>query len=392
VTFRALFINHEFPPLGAGAGNATEQIARCLGERGVEVTVLTSRWGTLPRRQRRGAVHIVRVPSRRQRLDRSSPVEMLSFAAAALPTALVLTRSWRPEAMCAFFGIPAGPVALAVRRIRGVPFLVALRGGDVPGFLHTDLARLHRFSWPILRVVWHQSAGLIANSDGLADLARRSWPAAPMEVIPNGVDVQTFRPPIRTRPAHPLRVLSVGRLVRQKGVRYLLEALALSRSTATLRIVGDGPERVQLERMAVSLGLSERVEFVGWVQRADLAAHYQWADVLGLPSFEEGMANVILEALAAGLPVITTDIYANRGLVEHGKHGFLTPPADPAAIAEAIDAFASDPGLVRAFAAHNRETALNWSWEHVAERYLVALERAARGVRPKSPGRGPWPS
>jgi glycogen(starch) synthase len=377
VTWRVLFINHEFPPLGAGAGNATDNIARCLGARGIEVEVLTSGWGSLPSWEQHGNVTIKRVPVLRRRIDRSSPVEMVSFVLGGLAPALAIGRTRRPHVTCAFFGIPAGPLALVLRRVFGVPYLVALRGGDVPGFLYPELARLHRVSWPAIRTVWHQAAGLIANSDGLAELASRSWPDAPLQVIPNGVDVQAFRPPSRIRPARPLRLLFVGRLVPQKGVRYLLAALAQTRSPAIARIVGDGPERAELEGLLSPRGLSQRVEFVGWVARSELPGHYQWADALVLPSFEEGMANVVLEALAAGLPVITTDIYANRGLIEPGRTGFLLPPADPAALAAKIDLLADEPKLVRTLGAAAREAALAWSWERVADRYLQALSAVA---------------
>jgi glycosyltransferase involved in cell wall biosynthesis len=174
-----------------------------------------------------------------------------------------------------------------------------------------------------------------------------------------------------------LRLLFVGRLVPQKGVRYLLAALAQTRSPAIARIAGDGPERAELEGLVLQLNLNQRVEFVGWVTRPDLPGHYQWADVLVLPSFEEGMANVVLEGLAAGLPVITTDIYANRGLVDTGRTGFLVPPADPAAVAARIDLLADDPDLVRTLATAARDAALEWSWEQVADRYLQAM-RVAR--------------
>jgi glycosyltransferase involved in cell wall biosynthesis len=177
--------------------------------------------------------------------------------------------------------------------------------------------------------------------------------------------------------------------VRQKGVRYALDALARSKSATVLRIVGDGPERAQLESMAASLGLHGRVEFTGWVARSQLSTHYQWADALVLPTFEEGMANVVLEALAAGLPVITTDIYANRGLIDSGITGFLVPPADVGAIAAAFDRLAEDPALVRKLGGNSRARAFDWSWEGVSERYLHALLTAARPTAPRPDVRTP---
>jgi glycosyltransferase involved in cell wall biosynthesis len=183
------------------------------------------------------------------------------------------------------------------------------------------------------------------------------------------VDVVRFAPPDRVRPAYRLRLLSVGRLVRQKGLAYAIAALAQSQTSAVLRIVGDGPERPALERQTAALGLGHRVEFTGWAERAALPAHYQWADALLLPSLEEGMANVLLEALASGLPAVASDIYGNRELVEPGHNGFLVPPEDPAAIASAISALAGDTALVRGLGENSRQAALALSWTSVAHGY-----------------------
>ncbi|MGH2354191.1 MAG: glycosyltransferase, partial [Chloroflexota bacterium] len=281
-----------------------------------------------------------------------------------------------PDVACAFFGMPSGPIALLLREALGVPYLVSLRGGDVPGFMGQEMAAYHALARPVIRAVWRRSAGLIANSPGLADLARRTWPEAPLTVIPNGVDVETFCPPNRPRPASPLRLLSVGRLVKQKGMGDALAALARSKSAALLRVVGDGPERSALEAQARTLGIADRVELAGWATRAELPAHYQWADALILPSREEGMANVVLEALAAGLPAITTAIYGNRDLVAHGHNGFLTRPGDVGALAAAIDQLATEPELVRAMGHHSRQAALARRWDHVAEQYRLELAAA----------------
>ncbi|MGH7863218.1 MAG: glycosyltransferase, partial [Candidatus Dormibacteraceae bacterium] len=318
MSLRALLINYEFPPLGGGAGNATANLARCLARRDVDVLVLTSRWRNLPTEERRDGYTIRRVPVLRRRADRCSPAEMLTFIAAGLAPAIALGRSWRPDVSLAFFGLPSGPLALELRRVFGIPYIVSLRGGDVPGFTGQELRVYHRLARPMIRAIWARSAGLVANSDGLADLARQTWPNAPIQVIPNGVDGDFFQPPTRVRPATPLRLLCVGRLVRQKGITYLLEALKQCETSTTLRVVGDGPEGPSLKRQAGAAGLDQRVEFVGWASRSELPAHYQWADVFVLPSFEEGMPNVILEAMASGLPIIATDVYGNHGLVEPG--------------------------------------------------------------------------
>ena len=375
---RVLLVNYELPPIGAGAGNATAQIARHLATLGDEVQVLTSRYDSLPPREVRDGYRVWRVPAIRRRPERCSPAEMLTFVLGGLAPTLGLARTWRPQAACAFFGLPSGPLTLALERVFGVPYLVSLRGGDVPGFLSADLARFHELTRSMIVTIWRHSRGLIANSAGLADLARRAWPAAPIHVIPNGVDVDSIGPPTerREKPATPLRVLCVGRLVRQKAFHLALDALSLTAVPSVLRIIGDGPLRASLVARAAVLGT--RVEFTGWVDRAELPRHYEWADVLCLPSFEEGMPNVVLEAMAAGLPTIASDVYGVRDLVQPGQTGFLVPPASATCIARALEHLAAEPDLVRQMGARARAVACCHAWSAIAAEYRRLLLTAVR--------------
>lgn len=374
---RVLLINYELPPVGAGAGNATANIARCLVKRGVEVRVVTGRFRDQPSEEQRDGYIVHRVPSIRHRPDRCSPVEMLTFIVGGTISSLSLASRWRPDVTCAFFGVPSGPISLALRHRLGIPYVVSLRGGDVPGFLGGELSLYHRLVWPVTRAVWHGSAGLVANSDGLAELARRSWRDAPIEVIPNGVDVEAFRPGDRDRPSSPVHLLTVGRLVRQKGMTFLLEALARCSSAVVLRVVGDGPERPTLEATAWSLGIQTRVQFAGWATRSELPEHYRWADLFILPSLEEGMPNVVLEAMASGLPIVATDVAGSRELVTSGSNGFLVPPADVAALAAAITDMTNSSSNIRQYGEQSRAEAERRSWQAVADGYKRVLCRAS---------------
>jgi glycosyltransferase involved in cell wall biosynthesis/ubiquinone/menaquinone biosynthesis C-methylase UbiE len=344
---------------------------------GDEVRVLTSRYRGLPAREARDGYTIWRAPAVRRTVDRCTPIEMLTFAAGATPVAVAMTATWHPDVVCAFFGVPGGLVAMLLHRVMGVPYLVSLRGGDVPGFMGAELAIWHRLTLPIILQVWRGSAGLIANSPRLVALARRSWPHAPIELIPNGIDTETFFPSDVSSQDGPVRLLFVGRLARQKGVLYLLHAMARAKSPTLLRVVGDGPERTSLERVALELGIDPRVEFAGWSPRPELPSHYRWADALVLPSLDEGMPNVVLEALASGLAVIASDLPGTRELVESGTTGCLVPPADPQALAAAIDQLSSDQDVLGRFGQNARTAALTRGWERIARLYHDALVRAA---------------
>lgn len=375
---RVLIFNYELPPIGGGAGTATANLARCLAKRGVEVMVLSSRFGALPHREIRDDYTIVRVPVIRRQAFRCTPPEMLTYIAGGLLPSLQVAADWRPDVTCAFHGIPCGPLSLALQARYGIPYVVSLRGGDVPGFLKEELAWMHTLTRPFIRYIWRRAASVVANSPGLAGLAKQSWPEGAIGVIPNGVDVNQFSPPEdRTRPASPVRLLCVGRLVRQKGIGSLIQALARTSAPVALRIVGDGPDRPLLEGLVAEARLGDRIEFAGWVDRSRLADHYQWADAFVLPSLEEGMANAMLEALAAGLAVVTTGVYGNEGLVQAGVNGYQVLPADPDALAAAIDRLASlEPRHLASLGKASRELSLGYTWEAAADQYLELFEAA----------------
>jgi glycogen(starch) synthase len=382
---RLLLVNYEYPPLGGGAANATDGMARALARRGVAVEVLTSAFAGLPAVEvTADGVTIRRIPTLRRRRDRSSIPEMLAFLASSLVAVPLAARRFRPDAVVAYFGIPCGPAAWLARLLTGVPYVVSLRGGDVPGFQYDGIGLYHRLAGPVIRRVWRGAAAVVANSEGLADLARRFAPEVAVAVVPNGVDTAIFAPgPECGSPTAdaPLRLLVVGRLVRQKGIDVVLEAMARLPDPAAVRlsVVGDGPARGDLEVQAQRLGLGRCVAFTGWADRAALPGFYRDADVFLLPSRDEGMPNVVLEAMASGLPVLATDIPGSRDLVVDGETGLLIGVDDTDALVAALGRLAGDAQSRWAMgAAGRRRVAEMFSWEAVADAYLALAAGASR--------------
>ncbi len=183
------------------------------------------------------------------------------------------------------------------------------------------------------------------------------WPRRKMEVIHNAVDPTPFsRPPdpaLRRALAdeRPL-VLAVARLDPQKGHRYLLTA-ATEVPDAIFALAGDGPERPALEELADRLGVRDRVRFLG--ARSDVADLLAACDVFVLPSLFEGFPISVLEAMAAGCPVIATAIGGTDEVVIHGESGLLVPPADPPALASALRLLLADTDLRARLSAAGRD-------------------------------------
>jgi glycosyltransferase involved in cell wall biosynthesis len=370
---RLLLINYEYPPLGGGAGTATAGLARAFTDLGCDVVVLTSRVRGLPARESSNGFTIIRVPVLRRRVDRCTPVEMLIFLVSACIGGLRLTRRWRADMTIAFFGIPSGPVALLLRTVRGIPYIVSLRGGDVPGFEWAAISRIyHAFTRPVLRFIWRRARSVVANSNGLAELARKTTPERPIAVAPNGVELPPSAPAPTRVDGRPLRLLTMGRLTSQKGIDILFRALTQLRDIPVqLDIAGDGPERTDLEQMAQALGVAEQVRFLGWVSREQLPQVFGAADVFVLASRAEGMPNVVLEAMAYARPVICTRVAGCEELVDDRLTGLKVAVEDVDQLAAALRELLSDTALrARIGAAARARVERDFTWTATARIYL----------------------
>jgi glycosyltransferase involved in cell wall biosynthesis len=318
------------------------------------------------------------VRSRRARADQSSVREMASFvmrAALALPG---VVRHSRAEACIVFFSLPCGPLGTLFRLLTGRPYVVSLRGGDVPG-TEPGLARMHSLLRFARRLVLSKARAVVANSPGLAALSERADPVA-VQTIPNGVNLERFRPVPQDLPA-PFHFLFVGRLNEQKNVGLLLDAIAALARVAgapfRVSIVGDGPLRAALRARAAELGVEERVAWVEWLPRERMPALYQSAHCVVNPSHYEGMPNVVLEAMACGVPVIVSDVAGNRDVVDEGVNGWIVEHDSRDALVDAMARALRDPdGLAAMGGRARRIVAERYSWDATTSRFIGLLQAA----------------
>lgn len=173
-----------------------------------------------------------------------------------------------------------------------------------------------------------------------------------------GVDIAAF--PLRQEPPadeSPPRILCLGRLTPAKGQHILLSALDVLRSRGRrfeASIVGDGPDRPSLEAQARALKLGDCVTFVGPVNPDKVRGWYECSSVFVLPSFAEGIPVVLMEAMATGVPVISTTVAGIPELIRHGEDGLLVAPSDPDGLADALESLLRDAGRRRQFASRAR--------------------------------------
>ena len=256
--------------------------------------------------------------------------------------ALLATMRWlRASGINALltFNYPADILGRIAGRLVGLPLIVACLRSIFFGGRHRDL--ILRLSDPLVNIS-------VVNSSIVAGrlAARGVVPAHRLTVIPNGIATERFVvPPAQARAArHALTLprdaffwLAVGRLDTPKDYANLFAGLAQLRTMTPppcICIAGEGPLASTLAAQAVALGVSDRVRFLGL--RRDIPDLLNAADALVLSSAWEGLPNAIMEAMAAGLPVVSTDVGGVRELVQDGTNGYVVPPRDPLALADAM--------------------------------------------------------
>ncbi len=257
-------------------------------------------------------------------------------------------------------------------RVANIPVVINLPGPPNPRYVG-DL---------------QQADALIA--DGWAAAHLPAMLGRPVERLPKGVDSERFRPDgWNLRDALRLNdrrvVLTVARLVPIKNVRLLLDAVSIVRERIAgvhLVIVGDGPEADALKRLAAALEMSDAVTFAGYVPHADTPAFYRAADVFALSSDFDNSPNVVLEAMACGLPIVTTDVGGVRDFVAERTGGSVVPPNDAPALAAGLEKYLASPAAAQAAGTYNRMKATTeFSWRTSALRLLDVYDRVIAARR-----------
>ena len=360
----ALLIGH-FPPAAyGGAELQAEGWARRLASRH-EVTVVTRADHMRPvGREGRDGFSIVRTPVS------SLPGWRTLADLSAIQRALAALEP-RPDVLLCFQTFISGLAGTRAGRRLGIPAIVWVRG---EAEYRLGESRFHRWLSPR---VWSAAAGVLVQSEAnrtalLAELERHAPARAAkvrtkLEVVENGLTLPACSP----LPAAGA-VLSVGRLIPDKGMDVVIEACA--RAGRPLVIAGSGPERAALEARARTSGSD--VRFAGQVGRPELDALYAQASVVVLAARRgEGLPNVLLEAMAQARPVVATSCAGTRDLLADGENGLLVPAGDALALAAAIERLAADRVLAARLADAARATAERFEWERVGPHLEAVLER-----------------
>ncbi len=372
-------LNNEFPPLGGGTGTVNQAILQRLsGKPGLEIDLITSALGNQSVEEYfADNIRIFKVPVNNHNIHHSSNRELIIYAIRALLFAL-RKHHRQPYDFCfAWSAVPAGGVALVMHWLTGLPYLVRVGGPDIPGF-ERRYGPLYPLLTPVIRAIWHGAEGVVAKCKGEEEMILAVDRSVRIAIVPNGVDLEAFQPGDPIPDDGPLRLLCVGRLIERKGQHHLIEAvkqLTDEGFEVTLDLVGMGDSQSAYQAQAQRLGVTDRVRFVGYVPKDEIAAYYASTHVFVLPSYNEGMSVATLEAMATGLPIVITRTGGTAELVEEGANGLTFNRQDLNTLKSHLRRLAGDHSLARQMGMASRRRAERFTWDMVVIRYQEMFEQ-----------------
>jgi glycosyltransferase involved in cell wall biosynthesis len=378
-----LFLTHSFPRSeGDAPGSFLLRLASALRDKSVKVRVVAPSGAGLASMEEMDGITVERfryAPRRYEKLaytgsmaqdvasSWSARLALVGFLGSGFAAAVRARRSFEPDLIHAHWWFPSGVIGSWLSRLSHRPLIATLHGTDV------RLARNAAISRPLFRHVLKHSAAVTTVSSWLANEVRALAPSVEPVVAPMPADTARYSPGRRRETS---RLLFVGRFTQQKGLEYLLRALSQMRRPAVLDVVGNGGDSERYRAMAQELCVADRVAWHGQLRTDQLAGLYQAATALVVPSIDEGLGLVAVEAQLCETPVVAFRSGGLTDVIQDGRTGILVSPGDSAALAAALDAVIAEPDRARTLGAAGRIYALSaFAPESAAQRYSDIYKR-----------------
>ena len=381
---KILFITHAYPDFpGSFRGRLVYRMAQGLRDRGVQVHVLTPRVfdGSPLKEIDQSGVRIYRFvyPSGNRILlnyNRIPVFRMLLFYLSGFVKGWALLRKRHYHIIHAHWLVPLGPIAVFLGKLFRRPTVVQAHGSDVHtyGGKNALLRRLLCYTVRKSNCALTVSRELSARLGGLCGVKNSRF-----LYFPTFIDGDQFAPP--TGRIHPTNLVYAGGFYENKGILVLLRAaerFLTMRPELTLTILGDGPLRERVEEWARESAFEERVSMPGTVPYDRMPERLRSALALILPSYQEGLPSVILEAMACGTPCIASNVGEIPSVIRHEGNGFLTPPGAFDRIEAAVSRLAAEPALREDMGVSARQDASAYFTESAMDR----LVNVYKGVKP----------
>jgi len=377
---RYLIVTHEYEPIVSGGVSLVRHLSIQLARLGHEVIVLAPKLpGTEKVSSPEAGVEVVFVETFRKSLGNAGIIDLVGFGLLVIPSLIKNVRQRQVDAVLSIFLVPAGFSSMVASALTGVRHVTFIGGADLPDVSSKNQGVLGWLKGILRMIVRISDAVLVA--EGLEEFARPIAGNSPMTTVRNGADLSSIVPRERfSTERSPIKLLTVGRLIERKGSLHLVQALAEmapeQRKLFHLTIVGYGPIEEKLKHEIQKHGLSEIVILAGQVAPTDLAEYFHAADAYVFYAAPEGNSLAMVEAMAHGLPVLTSDVSGNRELVD--GNGMTVPFDNVAALGEALIALCKARPDFLQWGSRSRELSRRYDWKEIAKVYERALANPER--------------
>ena len=375
---KILVLIHEYPPVGGGGGSAAQDICLGLVERGHELTILTAHLKGLPKEEIVDRIRVLRLPSLRREAFRADFLAMAAYVLSGLLAGFRLIKRWQPDVIHVHFAVPAGAVGYVLSKLTGVPYLMTVHLGDVPGGAPEKTGKWFKWILPFTRPIWRDANRVVAVSNFTRQLAIKHYPRE-MTVLPNGVDLARMRP-ASIKVNEPPRIVFAGRFMNQKNPVQIVHTLAgLKDLSWECVMIGDGPLIPNVRREISEEGLQERFTLTGWIAPEEVLEWFDKSDILFMPSRSEGLPVVGVQALAKGLAMVVSDIGGFVDIVDKDRNGFLVGSSNLDGYVKGLQKLLSNQKLLKRYREASLVKATQFDIRHVVDSYQNLLSEVADG-------------
>lgn len=360
---RVVLIVTLFPPEWiAGTEIATYNVAKNLAVNKHETHVVTSRDKQFPEMEKKDNFFIHRVSFERIRI-----IGVIGF----WYRILLEIKKINPD-IVHIQAISAALPGLFSKILLRKPYVIWAQGSDVylPG----------KFTKLISKTVMKNASVVIALSEDMKRKINDIYTGKNIIILPNGIELEAFKEVYARKQYHKTgkTIIFVGTLRPVKGLNYLIKAMSIihkKSSDVNLLIVGDGPDREKLQTLVQDLNLQDCIFFAGRVSNDKIPEYMAQADIFALPSLSESFGIVNIEAMASGLPIVTTNVGGLPEIVKNGENGFVVESKNPEAFAEKILLILNNSELEEKISERNREKAKEYSWDKVVEKLICIYKQ-----------------
>ncbi len=369
---KILMFNNEFPPLGGGTGTVNLELFNILkNNKDIKIDLITSS-GNAKKEflQFSENIRIIKFPVGKKNIHHASNTELLRYIVKASFGAFKYNKKEKYDFIFVWSSVPAGFPALLLKIFKNVPYIVRIGGPDIPGF-ENRYKFVYKIISPIIKLIWRKAEFLTVKCKTEKEMIKAINDKLIIKTIYNGVDDRKFIPKNK-KLSENLKLICSARLIKRKGQYTLIEAISNLKKQGIpifVDFVGNGDEREAYIKYAKDKDVSEQIIFSAYVPREKMPEKYQSADVFVLPSFNEGMSNALLEAMACGLPAVVTDVGGTEELVDE-KNGFVFQAGNVNELVKILKHLHTNKQIIEQLGKSSRKKAEQFNWRSIADEYM----------------------